>query len=79
MSVLAGLTLLVGPESSLGPRERMALLGLRSTTPAAPGGPVLTVALEPRGAATAATEEGPAGPAHVAWSRQRLLLRHAAF
>jgi hypothetical protein len=76
--VLAGLRLAVSPESDLGPRERAALLGLRSTTPAAPGEPVLSVALETRSAATTATQ-WPAGTAQVAWSGGRLLLRHAAF
>ncbi len=79
MSVLAGLTLVVGPEGSLGPRERRALRGLGSTRPAEPGAPVLKVSLEPRASRSAAPPAGAPEPAQVAWSGERLVLSHACF
>ena len=78
MIVVAGLRLVVEPEDGLGPRERAALLALGPTSSALPGQPVLRVALEPRGSATAAAD-GLGEPAEVAWNGESLLLRHAAF
>ena len=78
MIVVAGLRLVVEPEDGLGPRERAALLALGPTSSSLPGQPELRVVLEPRGPTTVAAD-GPAEPAEVAWSGDRLLLRHAAF
>jgi hypothetical protein len=78
VTALAGLRLLVEPEDDLGPRERDILRTLGSTPSSAAGPPVLRIALEPRGP-TATPEAGPAEPARVSWSGDRLLLSHEAF
>jgi hypothetical protein len=78
VTVLAGVRLVVEPETGLGPRERDALLALGPPSSTVPGAPVLRVALETHGFTTAAAD-GPPRPAHVAWDGERLLLSHAAF
>lgn len=79
MTVLAGLRLAFEPEDGLGPRERDVLVGLRATSRSEPGQPHLRVALETGGSATASVADGPAGPAHVAWNGESLVLTHPAF